>query len=163
MKKLITMIFLISMLFCFSINTWAMPSDWAKQDVDDMKSNNLVKEDLVDDAKFQDMVTREEFAELAVLLYAKAKEMDVEELMAKDTEEPFLDTDNPYVAVAYNEGIVNGTSPVTFNPRDKITREAIATMLKRELQELGKDTTPKKSATFSDMNKVSSWAKDGIN
>ncbi|MEJ8555010.1 S-layer homology domain-containing protein, partial [Tepidibacter sp. Z1-5] len=163
MKKLITMIFLISMLFCFSINAWAMPSDWAKQDVEDMKNNKLVNANLVDESQFQDMITREEFAELAVLLYAKAKQVSVEELIEKDSKEPFLDTDNPYVAVAYNEGIVNGTSPVTFNPRDKITREAIATMIKRELQELGKDTTPKKSATFSDMNKVSSWAKDGIN
>ncbi|WFD08780.1 S-layer homology domain-containing protein [Tepidibacter hydrothermalis] len=163
MKKILTTFLTTSIFFmCFSFSHGVI-SNWAKDDISNMKQNNLVPESIISQDHFQDMITREEFAELAVLLYSKAKEIEVEELIEKDSEEPFLDTDNPYVAIAYNEGIVNGTSKVTFNPRDKITREAIATMLKRELQELGKDTTPKKQANYDDMNQVSDWAKDGLN
>ena len=57
-------------------------------------------------------ITREEFAELAVLLYEKVT--DKSETVSPN---PFTDTTNPQILKAYKLGITAGTSQTTFSPK----------------------------------------------
>ncbi len=84
-----------------------------------------------------------------------------------DAELPFTDlTEDWYenaVKWAYASGVVNGTGATVFSPDDSISREALATVLYRYLSYMNGDTRiPASQFNFSDMEKVSSWAKDAV-
>lgn len=159
-KNFLRMIFLTISLCMFFYNTsLAEPSTWAKNSIDALKEQRMLTESLAEDDKFQQDITREEFADLAVRLYAKAKGMAVEDIQG---EAPFTDTDNPMVARAYSLGIVSGLSATEFAPDKKITRQEIAIMLLKELEALEVDTTVYERATFDDMDQVAPWAINGI-
>lgn len=76
-----------------------------------------------------DAITREEMAVMLVralgytALAGKAQEMEI----------PFTDvtTNKGYIAMAYEMGIINGTSATTFSPERTATREQAAVMLMR--------------------------------
>ncbi len=84
-----------------------------------------------------------------------------------EAELPFTDlTQNWYenaVKWAYASGVVNGTGEKTFSPDNSISREALATVLYRYLSYMKGDTSvPVAEFDFSDIDKVSSWAKDAV-
>lgn len=58
-------------------------------------------------------------------------------------------------------GVVNGKSENTFGPGDALTREEAAVILKNAAVASGNDLSIG-SVSFTDMNKVSSWAKDAV-
>lgn len=69
-----------------------------------------------------------------------------------------------YVKAAFENKIIEGTSPTTFKPDDKVTREQMVAIIVRildnkelanTLESIGKDLS-----MFTDGNKVSNWAKD---
>lgn len=62
---------------------------------------------------------------------------------------------------AKNE-IVNGMGNGKFVPDGTITREQLATILYRYANKLGADTSKTDSLDFPDFDKLSSWAKDGV-
>ena len=62
---------------------------------------------------------------------------------------------------AKNE-IVNGMGKGKFAPDGTITREQLATILYRYANKLGADTSKRDSLDFPDLDKLSSWAKDGV-
>ncbi len=61
-------------------------------------------------------ITREEFCELAVLLYEKVTETAA----APVSPNPFTDTTNSQILKAYALGITTGTSTTTFSPNTLI-------------------------------------------
>ncbi|MEA4987370.1 MAG: S-layer homology domain-containing protein [Anaerovorax sp.] len=71
-----------------------------------------------------------------------------------------------YVASAYKNGIVSGTSEKTFNPNGTITKEEAACMIARAAKICGMDTTidtlSKRDvlSQFTDYVEVSDWASD---
>ena len=60
-------------------------------------------------------------------------------------------------------GIINGVSKTEFSPDSVLTREQLAVILKRMMEQMGvrKDFSETEKE-YSDSEKVSSWAKDSI-
>jgi len=159
-KAIFLTLFLVLLAGIVPLSTYAKPSSWAEDSIDVLIENNMVPEYLLEEDKYQQPITRQEFTDLAVRLYAKAKGMGIDQL---DAYEPFADTDDLMVAKAYSLGIINGVSSTEFAPDNPITRQEIATLLTRELKLLGIDTGVTQQAGFVDMNEVAEWAKEGVN
>lgn len=103
--------------------------------------------------------TRQEFAQITVLLYEKIKGTAIK-IPAKN---PFKDTSNSSVLKAYSLGIVRGQGDSTFNPTGLITREEAATMLTRAYtKSTGNRLTATGAPQFSDDAGISIYAKPSI-
>ena len=83
-------------------------------------------------------------------------------------EVPFTDTSRTdyyakAVAWAYENKVVNGTSPTTFEPDGKITREQIATILYRYAEKKGYDVSKQNDLSgYPDADKVSGYARTAL-
>ena len=148
--------FILSLVVLGTI-CFAAPSSWASGEVKTAKNQGLVPESLLSD--YQTPITREEFCSMAILLYKK--------LSGRETpvaENVFSDTQSADVSAAYSLGIVKGVSDTAFAPDALITREEIATMLRRCI-EAAKPSANISSAlvnTFPDEAQISSWALDAV-
>jgi hypothetical protein len=136
------------------------PSSWAKEDVSEAWDRRLVPTQL--NNQYQLAVTREQFSEMAVQLY----EVLTDQKAAAPGENPFRDMNNDRVLQAYELGLVQGTSKVTFSPRLEVTREQMALMLFNTLKKAGfaaKLTDGQASVPrFADSKQISSWSRDAI-
>lgn len=163
-KILKTVIFILIITLFSTATVIAKPSSWAEDFIKSMLLEGLGSEELLDSSKFQQAITREEFAELTVLLYAKAKGINVNDIIEWD---PFYDSNNIMVSKAYNIGIVSGTGEdrlerLLFSPKKTVTRQEIAVMLIKELKILGVDVEVKDELSFSDKDIIASWAYDAV-
>ncbi|ETT43595.1 MULTISPECIES: S-layer homology domain-containing protein [unclassified Paenibacillus] len=131
-------------------------SDWALVDLRSARTSGLTLP--VKDLSYNKAITREKFCEIAVKLYEKSTQKSAP-LSSKNT---FKDTKNPEILKAYELGIVKGTSEITFSPQATITREEVATMLKRAVDKAGKTIEKGSAKNFSDQAKISSWAKEAV-
>ncbi len=165
-KSFLTKTILMTFVLIFTLVNivQASPSDWAEEFVESMMLEELSSQELLESSKFQEPITREEFAELAVILYAKAKGVSVDEIVQWN---PFNDTDNKMVAKAYNIGIVTGTGTdkldrALFSPTNKVTRQEIAVMLVKLLKVLDIDVEVNVDLNYSDENIIAVWAYDSV-
>lgn len=135
------------------------PSAWAKADVEQAQEHQLVPYSLTD--HYSQNITREEFSEALVLLYTALTD---EEPKALSTSYPFKDVSNTDVFIAFDLGLVKGTSATTFSPDEKITREQMAVMLLNLMKKTGMDSKLSANATvaFADAKDVASWAADAV-
>jgi hypothetical protein len=103
-------------------------------------------------------ITREEFCELAVLLYEKVTETAA----VPASPNPFTDTTNSQILKAYALGITAGTSTTTFSPNTLINREQCAAMLFRAIKAIApaSDYSVAGIKDFPDQQDISSWAAD---
>jgi hypothetical protein len=140
-----------------SLNTppWSDAHDWAAQELQDAYDAGLIPEILIG-ADMTSPINREEFAELAVLLYEKVAEAAAEPADPN----PFADTTNPQILKAFTLGITTGTTPTTFEPGLLINREQCATMLFRTILaiEPNGDYSIAGVGDFPDQKDISSWA-----
>jgi len=130
-------------------------SNWAKPELQRAYDLGLIP-DILKGADMTKPINREEFAELAVLLYEKA----AEEKAQPASPNPFTDTSNPQILKAYNLGITTGTSNTTFSPKVLINREQCATMLFRTIKAINPqgDYSIEGVEDFPDQKYISSWA-----
>ncbi len=132
-----------------SMSTWAQPY------VTPMMNEGLIPASMLKDRSIKEPITREKFCELVTLYMKAAAKAPLSSGM-----EPFTDTDNPAVALAFNLGVVAGTSERTFSPNANATREQISTMIGRVESVLG---TPKpfdkNVSKFKDGDKIADYAK----
>ena len=137
-------------------NVFRNASNWALVDLRVAANAGLTL--AVKDMNYNELITREKFAEIAVAL--------CEKLMSKpltvSATNPFTDTDNPEILKAYAAGIINGTTSTTFSPNNNITREAIATILMRVVDYAGLKLPQGTEKDFSDANQISSWASAAV-
>jgi len=75
---------------------------------------------------------------------------------------PFVDTTDPAVVWAYEQGVVTGTSSDTFEPGGAITREQIAAMLMRYASLSGDAAAQGDLSAFPDRAAVSAWAEEAM-
>lgn len=134
---------------------WSNAHPWAEGELLLADEANLIPEVL----RGQDLtrpITREEFAELAVLLY----ETTTGKSAIAASPNPFTDTTNPQVLKAYQLGITTGTSATTFAPDVLINREQCATMLFRDIQAIVPegDFSVIGVADFADQKFISAYA-----
>ncbi len=167
MKKLVSVLLVAVMVFSLSAVAFAQsePSDWAVNEVD-YDAARFLKAAMGEDVDYAKSITREEFAVIALYLYASASGMELPEM---SVENPFTDCNNPLVVTAYGLGLVKGVSETEFNPESPVTREQICVMLTRIAQKLIPDLNMDivknylpKIDTFADGELVSSWAEDSV-
>ena len=163
-QKILIYLLLIAMTILITLPVAGQPSEWAEDHVKALLMAEMGSDEILDSKGLQNPITREEFAELVVYLYAQAKGVSIESIPQWN---PFKDTKNPMVARAYNLGIVNGTAVLEdgrrlFSPDALVTREQMAVMLVNEIKLLGIETKPDYSKTFSDQDDISAWAYEQL-
>lgn len=104
-------------------------SNWAKAELQKAYDMGLIP-DILKGADMTKPITREEFAELSVVLYENVTGLK----SVPVSPNPFTDTNNPQVLKAFNLGITTGTSATAFSPNVVLTREQCATMLFRAIK-----------------------------
>jgi len=130
-------------------------SEWAKPELQKAHDLGLIP-DILKGADLTRPITREEFCELAVVLYEKVTGQKAQSVSPN----PFKDTSNPQILKAYNIGITAGTSPTTFSPKVLINREQCAAMLFRTIKAIHPqgDYSVAGVRDFPDQKYISSWA-----
>ena len=134
-----------------------IPSDWAKAEIAQAKEVNLITDKI--NGNYRKSITREEFCELAVILY---KALGGKEIMLQE-ENPFTDTQNPKIILANKLGIVSGKGDSIFAPDEKITREQVSVIIYHTLQ----GAKPRYDYSdydyrFKDYNMISTWARKAV-
>lgn len=139
------------------------PSDWAKSEVEKAAEAGLIPR-FTGNPSYQDQITREQFAQLAVQLVEVIQEAE----LPAASEGTFSDSDSLAVRKASQAGIVTGTGGDKFAPTLVTNREQIATMLYRAVGTIetatGVDLAPKAGAIegYTDRASVSAWAAEGV-
>lgn len=156
MRKLL----LLALIFTIVIGSGqalAAPSEWAVGEVEKAMENNLIPSNLL--GEYQNKITREEFSEMAVMLYEELSG----EVARNQSANPFNDTSNPEVLKAYDLGIVKGFGDGTFRPSRTITREEIAALLFRTLEKVDPAITQGTyTIGFSDRAQISLWFRNEV-
>ncbi len=137
---------------------WGNASTWATAELKKADDAGLIPE-ILKGADLTKPITREEFCELALLLYEKSTGKSP----AAATPNPFTDTKNLQVLKAFALGITTGTSAITFSPQVLINREQCATMLYRALRVIapGGDYGIAGVKDFPDQKNISAYAVEG--
>jgi len=137
---------------------WGNASAWATNELKMAEEAGLIPE-ILKGADMTKPITREEFCELALLLY----EMTTGKSPEPAYPNPFTDTKNPQVLKAYALGITQGTSATTFSPQVLINREQCATMLFRAIKaiHLEGDYSTAGVPDFPDQKDISAFAVEG--
>ena len=134
------------------------PSEWAEDYISEAERKGLITDRIQGD--YKDSITREEFSELAVILYETLSRKEV----TPQVDNPFVDTNNPKIVVANQLGLVNGKGEGNFSPYGEINREEVSTVLYKTLQ-IAKpkyDYSEVYEQKFKDYNSVSDWAKEAV-
>lgn len=131
-------------------------SEWSLPELESAKKNNIIPVSL-SNKNMSDSITREEFAEVSVMLYELLTDKKVE--MKSN---PFVDTNNTNIIKAYSIGITVGTSNTTFSPNSLLTRAQLVTMLYRVLNIAGIFFEQTDDVKFVDEYQFDDWAKEPI-
>lgn len=132
-------------------------STWAEPELTKANDLGLIPA-ILKGADMTRPITREEFCELAVLLYEKVTETAA----VPAATNPFKDTTNSQILKAYALGITTGTSTTTFSPKTLINREQCAAMLFRAIKAIAPDADYGVASVkdFPDQKYISAWAVD---
>lgn len=134
---------------------YADASSWAETELNQANELGLIP-NILKGADMTKPITREEFCELAVLLYEKVTKTTA----AIASPNPFADTTNSQILKAYKLGITTGTSDTTFSPNTLINREQCAAMLFRAIKAVAPnaDYSVTGIADFPDQAFISAFA-----
>jgi len=137
---------------------WSNACSWATNELKSADDQGLIP-DILKGADLTKPITREEFCELALLLYEKTAGKSPEPVSPN----PFKDTKNPQILKAFALRITQGTSPTTFSPQVLINREQCATMLFRTIKAIhpGGNYSVADIKDFPDQKDISSFAVEG--
>lgn len=140
----------------YGMPAWSDASEWATPELKKAGDMGLIPESL-QGADMKKNITREEFAEVALLMYQKATGiLDTQPVEPN----PFTDTTNPQILKAFKLGIVKGVSAIEFMPEALINREQVAAILARTIRLIAPDAdySIDGAPEFSDRRDISDWA-----
>jgi len=142
----------------YGMPAWSAASTWAADELMMADDNGLIP-DILNGADMTKPITREEFCELALVLYEKT----TGKTPLPYAPNPFIDSTNPQILKAFALGITKGTPATTFEPDKTITRQECATMLFRTIKAIAPDGDYSIDGVpdFPDQKDIDSWAADG--
>lgn len=105
-----------------------------------------------------DNITREEFVKMLTVAY----KLNIENKTDKFTDVNADDWFMPYVAAAFENGIVNGVSDDMFGTGQNITRQDLAVMAYNAALKNGVEFNTEGVQKFSDDDKISDYAKTAV-
>lgn len=135
-------------------------NSWAKDDINELLGKGVVQENALFSPKGD--LTREEFARWIAKAYG---------LEAQEQTLPFTDVgkDHPYykeLAAAYSQGLIKGRSATAFDPKGRITRQEMATLISSALIKYQKARADSalivKLDKYPDSKLVAGWAKSNV-
>jgi len=129
-------------------------SVWARAEIEEAWYLGLTTDKVM--SGFQEPITREEFCEIAVLLYEKLSGVAAVPV----DPDPFTDTDNIEILKAFELGITKGISATLFAPGNLITRQQICCMLVRAVKAVDPDLEIEVigAGPFADEDLIAAWA-----
>jgi len=144
-----------SNIISHNMPAWSEASAWATDELKKAEDKGLIP-DILKGEDLTKPINREEFAELAVLLYEKTTSKASIPL----TPNPFTDTNNPQILKAAKLEITFGTSSTTFTPAKLINREECSAMLFRTMNAITPDGDYNIDGIkdFPDQKDISEWA-----
>ena len=165
MKRKITVFSLLmagSFLFSADVSAEDISTHWSYENFMYAKDKGFIQGDQHGHLNPDKSITRAEFATTIV----KAMKLQLPETVEKATIKSFNDVhSNDWffneVSVATYYGLIEGDELGNFNPTDLVTREEMAVILRRAVQHLQYDYI-KATLTFTDNEKISSWAVEEI-
>lgn len=130
-------------------------SGWAVTELEKAQGYGLIP-GILQGQNLTKPVTREEFCELAVLLY---EEVSGKTAVAQSPN-PFTDTTNPQLLKAFKLGITTGYPNNLFKPDKLIPRQECATMLLRTIKAIAPngDYSAAGAKPFTDQALIDNWA-----
>lgn len=159
MKRILSLIICLALVVGTCSTVFAIDyngaSSWAIDELERANTDGFITQKIAENMKAN--ITREEFCEIALILYDKlGGNQEIENY------NPFTDTNNPIVIKAYNAGIVEGDGGVLFMPEDNLTREQLCVMLIRAMKSAGiifeNDSAYSFQKQYVDENAISTWA-----
>ena len=141
-------------------------SSWAQGEVGQAIALGFVPGEL--QYNYQQNITRQEFCKLIVnMLMGKSSTLNSQDAFIRAynidlNAEPFSDTSDQYVKIAYSLQIVNGTGSGKFSPGNSITRQEAASMLQRAAAVFQFTEYKGSAGVFSDKGSVASWASAAV-
>lgn len=163
----LTLVILVPTL-CMSVFAYEVPNDlkghWSEREV-----YTLITEDIISgypDGTFRpdDSISRAEFCKIVIETLVKYELVSYATQTDTFSDVPKSEWFSKYVETAYEYGIVDGVGDGKFEPNSPVTREQLAKILANvycqlfgeSLSDISKPEIT--SSTFSDYNKISSWA-----
>ena len=140
-----------------------IPADWAKSEIKDAFSHELIPYALQSD--YSAKITREEFCTMAVQLIEAREDADIKTVLEEkglSSTSVFKDTSDEAILAAYALGIVKGKGNGLFVPNGEITRQEAAVMLEKTAKVLGLNDLDGVAVDFADSEKFASWATASI-
>ena len=160
--KILSVFLGIIIFFNISLCYASGVSDWAKSDIKEIISMNLLP-DILKNTQYDEPITRAEFCYLIANLYTYISNQDIPFGI-----EGFADTFDIVICGAAEMGIINGYPDGFFYPDNPITRQELATVICRTLSLCGIDTSKisaesiEKISNFHDKNSLAAWASDNV-
>ncbi|WP_248928508.1 WG repeat-containing protein [Paenibacillus hamazuiensis] len=140
-------------------NPLETPADWAKTEVSDAISLNLIPDDIR--YGYNQSINRADFCKLVIHLLAVKKAKSIDDILnenGKKLNKPvFNDTDDIAILAANALGIVEGKDDNAFDPDGSISRQEAAVMLEKAFKIIG-TATPKTVISFADKEDIAPWA-----
>ncbi len=142
------------------INYDPIISDWARNDIKDAISRNIIG--LYDgEGDFTQNVTRVNFCSYAYRVLVINKSMEEKDYF-KIYENPYEDALSNEAIAFYHAGIMTGKGEKTFAPEDHLTREEAAAIIYRMMEYMKKPLDSTAAPEYEDADEISDWAKNAV-
>ncbi len=161
-KRLLSVVLTVLIVCLQTVSAFAYePSFWAADAVEGATKFSIISEEF-SKKSFQDPISRGDFINIAVNLYATITAENV----STHANNPFTDTSDPFPNMAYYAGIVSGDGEGNFRPQGTLTRQELCKIMTGLLDSAGVlgPYFPSENVfeTIVDGDQIAPWAKNHV-